>query len=727
MIGGAVFLLVSFTLLSVLGLAVLAPLRRGRREGLLPAAPLLGAALLAVVLSTTSFWLDAGGGLVVTLVVAAGLVVVAGMRRTRPWRYRAGAVGTAAVVVALGLPGMLAALVPSFWIGNVHAVSANQSHDIFYYVSEAAWLAEHPISPAPRVGSEPALDAATPGYASLASSLALPLRVGQPMVQAALNSATGQDAAASVMAVAALWVLLLAPAAYVAARLLRVRAVAAGALGLVTAASALVVQQVYQQNLDALLGGGLALLTIGLCVAAADRRVPIGPAALVLAALVAVYTEYALYVGPAVVGGVLLTRRRGWTRRLLRALAVVGLAVLITPTSWVRGVGTVLIRRDGDLMDSPLFSDGWATSLARAVGALPFDEAGAGSRYTPVLVGALVVGWVLALLLASYRGAWLGLLGVGLGYVAVLTAGHHGYTQMRAVALLLPLVLLPAAAGWGAAVHRAVRATRPGTAGRGSRPTARWAVAAGAVLLVGVTCLGAALNLRSAVAGLDRDLAESRAVGADFREAARWVAEHGGTQGEGVTVAVPDLFDQMWSAYELRDDDLVSYLALRPDYLLTGQFWAGEPDRWLLVGRGAAVSAPESAVVAENDRFRFLDTSGVPVAAAVPGPADVWYPFAVDDAVAGPVMVGPDLGEVLLWRSDQETGPLELELRVPVSASVAVAVDDGPYQVLPVVDQIVRVPVGADVPSGAVLTVDVAADGVAGDEQFELRGVHRVE
>ncbi|WP_454049444.1 hypothetical protein [Cellulomonas sp. Marseille-Q8402] len=726
MIGGAVFLLVSFTVLSVLGLAVLAPMRRLRREVLLPAAPLLGAALLAVVLSTTSYWLTARGGLLVTVVVAAALVATAVVRRTRPWRFRGSAVGLACLAVALGVPGMLAALVPSFWLGTVQAVSPNQSHDIFYYVSEAAWLAEHPISPVPQVGTEPVAGAATPGYASVTSSLALPLRVGQPMVQAALNAVSGQDAVASAMAVNALWVLLLAPAAFVAARLLRVRTGAAACLALVTASSMLVVQQVYQQNVDSLLGGGLALLSIGLCIAAAHGRVPVGPAALALAALVAVYTEYALYVGPAVVGGILLTRPRGWSRRLLRALAVVGLAVVITPTSWVRGIGTVLIRRDGDLMDSPLFSDGWGTSLARAVGTLPFDEVGSGSKFTPVLIAVLVVGWLLALLIAPYRGAWIGLLGVGLGYVAVLTAGHHGYTQMRAVALLLPLVLLPAAAGWGAAVHRAVRATRPGSGRRWSRPAARWAVGVVSVGLIAMTVAGTALNLRSVVAGLDRDLVESRAVDADFREAARWVAERGGTEGEGVTVVAPDLFDQMWVAYELRDEELVSYVALRRDYLLTGQYWAGEADRWLLVGRGAAVDAPDAAVVAQNDRFRLLDTSLAPVAAAVPGPADVWYPFAIDDAVVGPLMVGPDLGDVLLWRSEQETGPLELELRVPVSTSVAVSVDGGPAEVLPVVDQTVRVPVAADVPSGAVLTVDLAADGEAEDEQFELRGVHRV-
>jgi hypothetical protein len=721
-IGGVVFLVVSVTVLSVLGLAVLTPVRRAHRDVLLPAAPLLGAALLAVVLATTSYVLSAGGGLVVALVVAAALVALGVLRGGRPWRAGRGAVGVALVALVLGIPGAAVALVPSSWVGGVGAMSPNDSHDIFYYVSEAAWLAGGTISPAPVVGVEPLAGAATPGYAPLTASLALPLRIGQPMVQAALNAVTGQDAAATAMAVAALWVLLIAPAAFTAARLLRTGVWAAGAVALLAASSALVVQQVYQQNVDALLGSGLALLAVGTCLAAAHRRIPVWPAALVLGALVSVYTEYALYVGPAVVGGVLLTRRRGWWRRVRRALAVLALAVLLTPTSWVRGIGTVLIRRDGDLMDSPLFSDGWATSLARVVGTLPLTSTGPASRATPLLVAALVLGLLLSVLVARHRGAWLGLLVVGGGYVAVLTAGHHGYTQMRAVSLLLPLLLLASTAGWAGLVHRVVRATRvrAGAGRRHTRVGVRRSVAAAVLVLVGLAGGAAVLNLRAAPAGLVRAEVEARTVDEDFREAARWVADRGGADGQDVTVAAPDLFDQMWIAYALRDDALVSYPSLRADYLRTGEYWAGETDRWLLVGRGAAVDAPPDAVVAENDRFALLDTAVGPVTVALPGVSGGWYPFALDD-----IMVGPDLGSVLVWRSATDTGPLELTLRVAQATEVTVSVDGGPPTVLPVVGQEVRVPLAADVPSGAEVRVDLEGDGVNAGQQFELRGVGR--
>jgi hypothetical protein len=729
MIGGVVFLLVSLTLLTVLGLAVLAPMRRSHREVLLPAAPVLGAALLAVVLSSTSYLVPAGGGVVVTLVVAAGLVVTAALRRTRPWRVGRGPIGLAVLALVLGVPGCVVSLLPSIWLGGVGAVSPNQSHDAFYYVSEAAWLDGNAISPVPQLGAAPEIGAVTPGYAPLTGSLALPLRIGQPMVQAALNAVTGQDAAASAMAVSALWVLLVAPAAFTAARLLRTGTWAAGVLAVMSASSALLVQQVYQQNVDALLGVGLALLTVGLCLAAVRRRVPVLPASLALAALVSVYTEYALYVGPAVVGGVLLTRRRGWWRRLRTALVAVALGVLIAPSSWVRGVGTVLIRRDGDLADSPLFSDGWSRSLARTVGTMPLGSTGEPGPLTLLLTGVLAAGLLLSLVVAHHRGAWLGLLTVGLGYVAVLTAGHHGYTQMRAVSLLLPLLLLAAVAGWAGLVRLLVHRTRPRRAPgrRHARVRTRRAVAAVAASLVAVAALAVVVNLRAAPASLDRALVESRSVDADFREAARWVAAHGGDEGEDVTVVAPDLFDQMWLAYVLRDDDLVSYASLRPDYLRTGQFWAGETDPWLLVGRGAVVDAPDGAVVEENDRFRLVDTSVGPVTAVVPGPAAAqWYPFAPtgpDGTSTG--MIGPDLGTVLLWRSDLATGDVEVTLRVPSAQTVSVAIDGGEPVSLPVVDQQVGIPVGADVPSGAVLTVDLGGDGVADGTQFELEGVHR--
>ncbi len=226
------------------------------------------------------------------------------------------------------------------------------------------------------------------------AALALPLRIGQSMAQAALMVATGGEPVNSVMVLTALWALLVAPAAFVAARLPRVRRALAAAVAVVSATSAILVQQAYQQNVDALLGVGLALLTVASCVAAAERRVPVPFAALVLAGLVAVYTEYALFVAPAVLGAVLQRRRHRGTA-VRRSLAVLALAVLVAPTAWVRAVGVLAIDRAADAAASPLIRDGWYLAVSRLVGAAPLTGTAA-SRSVIALAGLLVLGWLLA-------------------------------------------------------------------------------------------------------------------------------------------------------------------------------------------------------------------------------------------------------------------------------------------------------------------------------------------
>jgi len=708
---------VALVVLCVLGLAVLAPMRAGRRDALLPAAPVLGAALLAVVMSTTSWVVPARGGLLVAVLVAAGLVALAVRHGRRPWRFSRRAVVTAALVLVVGAVGAAVALVPTTWVGDGRAMSANSSHDIYYYVAESTWLLEHPIAPGPQLGLVPGDGNATPADNPMRATLAIPLRIGQPMVQAALMVATGQRAVDSVMVLTALWVLLVAPAAFVAARLLRVRPAPAFAVAVVSATSALLLQQAYQQNVDALLGVSVALLTLATCVTATERRVPVPLAALVLVALVAVYTEYAVFVAPAVLAGVLL-RRRHRCAAIRRAAAVLALAVALAPTAWARGAGVLAVDRAAEAAASPLYSDGRYLAVSRFVGTAPLTGTGTNpGLMTAALAGLLVLGWVLAVLVDRYRGLWLTLLVVGLGYLAFVTVEGRGYTQLRSASLLLPLLLLASGSGWAALLRVLGSRTRArgGPVGRTRSVVAVGLVASAAVFAV--------VNLRSAPAGLDRGYVTSRHVDVTFDDIGEWVAEHGGPDGEAVTALVPDIFAQMWAAEALRDTPLVAYPALRPDYLGLTSYWAGESDRFLLVGPGAHVWAGTGAVVEQNDRFQLVDLWAGPAVAVTPMDLPAWWPAAAGDGA----MTGPDLGTVLVLRSSTATSTPTLELSVPGRTGpvdvLLTVVETGTTTRAVLDSDGTAVPVDLDGLTRATITVDLAADGVASSETFALIGV----
>ncbi|MBO3083834.1 hypothetical protein [Cellulomonas fengjieae] len=727
MVSTLIWMAAALVVLFVLGLAVLAPMRPRRRAALVPAAPLLGAALLAVVMSTSSWWLDARGGLAVTAVVAAVLVVVGVRRGTSPWRVDLSAVGLAVLLVGIGAIGAAVALLPSAWAGDGRALSANDSGDVFFYVAESAWMGDHPISPVPEPGAVPGEGNATPADVPLRAALAFPLRVGQPLVHAALGAVTGQPAVGSVMGVMALWIALLAPAAFVSGRLLRLGRLASMLLAAVCATSAVVVQQSYQQNVDALLGAGLALLTIGAVMAATERRLPLWPAALVTAALAGVYTEYALFVVPAVLGAVLLRRPRGLGRRAGRLLAVLGMAVAMAPTSWVRGVQALTLPRAGDGFGSPLFSDGWFAAVSRVVGtaalAEPVGAAGPnlGTALVVVLAATLVLGWVLALVLDRHRGMWFALLAVGLGYLGFLTAEHRGYTQVRAASVLLPLLLLASAAGWSTLGARLRRAARVRTGGTARSALAPRLVTGLTATLTAIVVVAVVVNVRSAPDGIDRGRLPERHVDATYDEAARWVDEDGGEGGQGVTVLAADLFSQMWLAHALREDPLVSYVSLRPDYLGMTTYWAGEQDPFLLVGPGAFLDADPAAVVAQNDRFRMVDLGAAPAVAAVPLDLPTWSPYAQADGS----MIGPDGGKITVVRSPGLTGPVELELAAAGAGEVrATVLETGQVARADIVDGRALVPVELGDASIATIQLDVGAEGAEPTQQLALIGVH---
>lgn len=714
-------LAVGLVVLTVVGVCVVAPLKAVHRDLLLPAAPLLGAALVVAVGSTTAYLWPAGGAVVATAVVCAVLLVLAARSgRARSLPSRQGLLVTA-VTWAVGAVVAVVALLPNVWAGTADVVSPTDGNDAFFYVAESSWLAERPITPVPDPGAVRGAGNAVPADAPMRASLDFPLRIGQPFLVAVVSTLTGVDAVRATPALVALWAALLVPATWVAARAARVRPVPALAVAVLTGTAALSLQAVYQQTFDGVLGAALAVLTLGLGIAVPARRVPVWPAAVALAGLVGVYGEYLVLVVPAVVVGALAARRR-LPARVGRLVLAGALSVALAPTAWVRALTALQLRRDGDSFGSPLFSDGWAASLARATGVAalgsPVPEGRRVLLLTAVLVAVVVVGWLGAVLLGPHRAAWAALLVLDLGYVAYLTVEHRGYTQVRVATLVLPLVLLAAGAGWSAwtaRVGRAVRARR--VMGRTARVLAVGAVAV-AVAAVGV------LNLRTAPSALDPERAASRAVDARYRTAAGWVEELGGPGGRDVSVLVGDLFAQMWLAHALRASSDVAYPSLRPDYLGTVRYWAGEPDPLLLVGPGAATSAPPEAVVREEHGLRLLDAARGDVLAAVPAEAPEWSPYAAADGR----MYAVDGSSVLvLDPAAGEPGAVRLTLGAltdgePVAATVR---ETGAVVRTLVAGGSAELDLPTDGRTALTVDIDLGADGTVGTSHFGLEGVSR--
>lgn len=717
----SVVLLVAFAVavLGVLGLTVVAPLQDRTRDALVPAAPAFGVVLLVVVLHSTSMVVSTSVGVVVVLGVAAALLLVATRRRRPPWRISQSAWVWAAVGLIAGSASAAVALQPTATAGDSRVVSPNASHDAFYYVSVSEWLTNHPASDIPDIGSGPGYGDALPVDGPAASSLMMHLRIGQELVQSFLNVMSHTSATDTFTPWLATWLLIVPGACIGVAGLLGWSRVSGLLLGVLVSTSVVVMQQVYTQNAASILGIALAPVVLACVIVAVDpvRRGSIILGAAGLAGLVGTYHELAPIVAPAVMGAVLVRRPATITHAVARAAALVGTAVVLAPMAWYRAALFLLGVESGfDALPSPFLQAPRQVIVNRLVGTAPASGGEQHSAVAPVLVVLIVVGLLAALVLSRDRGAWLGLLLGGFGLVAVLSAEQRGYTQRRAVEILVPLVLVVVAAGWDAALRRWPRERRAARVlGAG--------VASGLLVAVGVW---AAVNVRSADAAFDPADVPARHVDDSFAEAAQWVTDVGGRGGEAVTVLVPNFFDQLWISRALAGESMVSYPGLFPDYLRVQQFWGGEVDRYLLVGRGTQVDSEESAIVASNERFTLLDLQAGEALVVSPVQMTHWHPHA---DVSGS-MTTVDDGAALVLRTPGSAPVMGLELRVGASQELPVRVDVAGQEVTALLDsQPTWVPVRLPeccVPAMIVIDDALPSDEPAGqDLSIQLLGVRR--
>jgi hypothetical protein len=341
------------------------------------------------------------------------------------------------------------------------------------------------------------------------------------------------------------------------------------------------------------------------------------PAAIVLAALVAVYTEYALFVAPAVLVGVLAYRSRRYLANLLRAVQILGLAVLIAPTAWYRGAIQLMnfSGSGGDTWPSPFITQGSWVWLNRVMGAGPMAVDSPLAK-SAVLFGVVIgAGCLLAVVFSRNRGVWIGLLVVGVGYIAQLTLQQKGYTQSRSIMLFFPLVVVAAAAGWDAFVSFLRRH--------------RWRVATRvtSVALVLLVVGWSFVNVRTVRAQVDPAFAAGRHLGPEYQEAQQWVADFGGPAGKDITVLAPDFVENIGLNLTLRDYDQVTYPMENANYLYVDKFWDGGEDPYVLVGAGTQTRVEPSAIVRQNDKFALIDrrVAGGTVIAPIDLPGWNWF------------------------------------------------------------------------------------------------------
>jgi hypothetical protein len=671
------YLLQAWVVCTLVGLAVLAPLRQRLRDLWLPASPVLGVAFLVVGLHWTSIAWGTATGIWLVLGAAVALVVLGVVRGTRPWRFSGPAALAAAVTSLIGLGGALLALVPNGWLGSSRVVLPTPNNDAFYYISEAVWLKDHPFTTPPVIGPGPGSGTESPLGTSAAQAILAPLRVGQPLASSGIHGLFGSTDVLAFMPTMAAYIMMTAGAVFVAMRLLGANPLAGGLAAALVCTSATTVRAAYDTHADSLLGIALVLVTIGAVVAATMRHLPRWPAVVLTAGLVGAYAEYLVFLLPVFAAAAFLVPGRGYLSRMRRGVTVGMLSVFISPMAWWRAIRNLLLSNSGgDTFPSPFLTDTPALGAARALGSTAVTMDTFPRALTLALAGMLVVGCLAVLVLSRYGIPVAAALAVGLVLCWYATVTGRGYLQDRLVTLTMPLVWVAAVLGWQLVVLRLRR--------RGARsPLPRWTAV---TLAVAVTAVACGVNATSATAALDPTVVRARAVTGEFDDAAGWVRELGGPEGENVTVAVPDLFDQMWLVYELRDDDAVSFLSLHQDYLRPENYWNGEVDRYILVGSGVALTS-EAGVVRRSAHFRLVDTTRAPVTVVAPTEMNTWWPFPEDAGALGGsgsglvVLRGPRAGPPLTLHVGTTAPGTPLQLAAPNGATTTAVLGAGTTEV----------------------------------------------
>jgi hypothetical protein len=334
------------------------------------------------------------------------------------------------------------------------------------------------------------------------------------------------------------------------------------------------------------------------------------PLVIVVAGLASTYAELILVLVPGVALLALVRSRAGLLARLNRVAGCWALGAVLAPWAWVWLAQSA--RIGGRFSEGSTPFDGKSgLELLRTVIGVQVGSVGATAAVTTVLAcvaaGLLLLGLVGVVTLSAARGAALGCLAI-LGWLvwSAHTSGA-GNLEYRTAQFGTAFVLVFAVLGLHALLQR--RVLRPA-------PTRAVAV----VLVVAVVGTSAA-SLASAAAHLPRERAEVQHVPEDeLAEALSWVREH---DPEDVAVLVPRFTDLLWLALALRPDEGVAFPVVPAVYLGSFPRWDRQPDRYQLLGVGAATN-DEVRVLHRNERYQLVELEGEGVVASPFQPTYGW-------------------------------------------------------------------------------------------------------
>ena len=652
--------------LALLGSVVLVFLNQSDRRLLLALTPVLGAAIAVdfLHLQTLAMPLAAAPWI---LPVLAGTAAVLGWPRRKPtirvgaprWRYLATLlVGT---VVSIVVP-----LIASLRANTNRVIMPTASHDAFYFVEVARWLAAHTGTTIPSMAGSPATALDPPAYGPAFGAMTVPMRYGQELLFSWLTSVLGINPVDVFTPWIAAYCGLICVAAAFTLRAFRVPPAWALAGAVATAVSFPVLTQFAAQNADSLLGISLGIATVGavrLGVVAGlnGERLPPWIPGILLAATAGTYFELLVFVGPTLVCVVLFAPRELLMSQIRRGLAIVAIGLVAAPWAWIRAfAGFSFMQGFSGAAPGRMAVRQIVIELAGPLRGLiePAVPGAAVGTSRVVLFVTISLGIILALVLAMvFRGSRalaVGVIVLGGGVLVYLALRGNTYMFDRAVDILSPFVILVVVAGAYSASRLA-----------GSRSPRTGTILAAVFGLLSIAWFAG--GVRNYVQDISWNLSH-RVVDQDFDEAQRWVSDVAKPDGRNIAVVVPDFFDELWIVDALRNYNDVSYPILRGDLGYLGQ---GAPQTfensgrhsydYYLLGRGVDLSIPSSAIVKQNKRFELVDVRKVQYALAFPAPPDGLWSHNLSDSPSGREILGAATARIAI-RVDPQSHGVQLDL-----------------------------------------------------------------
>lgn len=582
-----------FLLLSVIGLAVLAPLTPDLRDKLLPAAPVFGAVLIAVVANWTCRWLSIRQSLPIIGAVAVLLLVYGFVGRRRPLRIPGAGWGGVALAVVACVGGFTLASLPVAHVGDTDAVAPSYVVDEFYFGGVSTYLVDHPLLPGPTmtdswVGNDP------PATAPAADTVHNRLRFGQSAVAAALSVLVLHSPYTTVSSIGLLWLLLLAVSALVVASLLGASRGASCAAAAVVTSSFYVVSQSLEGKNDGLLGVSLGLLAFALSVKLLEDSRYSWPLLLVGAGLAATYSEYFILLVPALVALALLGRPASLLHRLNLIGGCWAASAFLVPWAWVWMVQSFKITTRTTNGPNPFVGrSGWElVRVYLGVGSVRGADVGLLTAVSVAVLVAICVGWGTVLLWHQARAAFAGLLVAFAGLQWYAIAAGSGNIQYRAMQLALPALLVFAVLGWELVVTR-VRDNADGF----SRVLARVRLVPVTAVVIGLAFMGTNLLTVGRTTSFER--AANQHVPARFMNQTIDLVKRVGA--DEVSVVAPVLTDVAAFSMALDSYPEVEYPTVPPSEVYVGNVphWSRGNDPYYVVGPGATVLG--DATMLEHD------------------------------------------------------------------------------------------------------------------------------